>query len=646
MTTKFSQFFVWAILCLGLAVVNVACSDSKDDDPNSGQTDEFKVNITLPAIVEIEDGADCILPLTAGHGILGTDVIQVVAEGLIYDCNINSIDDSGLSFTFPAKLGDGKYVLKLKRGTRKKDLGNMTVKRIAKKVPLDPSTTVYGFVTCDDQPMADVLVSDGVDFAKTNAEGVYQLASKKENGYVFVVLPSGYEAAEANGVVPKHFVQLVGDEATPESASFKLKKANQDNHRILFLGDIHLANRNGDISQFTEFAKDLNAYYDEHSTVKTYIMTLGDMSWDIYWKDYTLDNYIEKVNGLFAGKQFFHTIGNHDNDYATTTNRLAKAPFRKIVGPNYYSVNIGQVHYIFLDDIDCSTYDGTTSRTYKERLFDYQLSWLQKDLSFVDKSTPVMVMMHAPVYRPSGSAAFKESLDGSTSELLAALTGYTVHFVTGHTHKNYNVTPDHGKPVYEHNVGAVCSDWWWSGKLSGILLSTDGTPSGFCISTVNGKNIAWDYKTAGKDFSHQFRSYDLNNVKFESMSNLSGTAAKDWDKYVAAYPGTQNNEVLINVWNFNPKWKVEAALEDGTKLSCRSETNYDPLHILAMSKKRFEGASSSTPNFITQNQPHFFRVKGIPDATSTVVITVTDNNGNTFTERMERPKAFDVATYK
>ncbi|MDE6422092.1 MAG: hypothetical protein K2K95_01580, partial [Muribaculaceae bacterium] len=68
--------------------------------------------------------------------------------------------------------------------------------------------------------------------------------------------------------------------------------------------------------------------------------------------------------------------------------------------------------------------------------------------------------------------------------------------------------------------------------------------------------------------------------------------------------------------------------------------------IKAMAVKRFnEAGITSTPNFITQNYPHFFKATA-PDADTDVVITVKDEFGNVWTENMARPKAFTLENYK
>ena len=54
--------------------------------------------------------------------------------------------------------------------------------------------TIYGTVECNGVPMEGVAVSDGYNIVKTDKRGVYNLASEKRNGNIFITIPSGYEA--------------------------------------------------------------------------------------------------------------------------------------------------------------------------------------------------------------------------------------------------------------------------------------------------------------------------------------------------------------------------------------------------------------------------------------------------------------------
>ena len=130
----------------------------------------------------------------------------------------------------------------------------------------------------------------------------------------------------------------------------------------------------------------------------------------------------------------------------------------------------------------------------------------------------------------------------------------------------------------------------------------------------------------------------------DDIPGISGTAVASWQRYCDAYKGAPENKVLINLWNYDPEWTVTVTTETGQTLEAKPVMAYDPLHIEAMSKKRFQSTKTSAPNFITQNWCHFFEVTA-PDADTDLTITVKDRFGRTFTEKMARPKAFNTAAY-
>ena len=73
---------------------------------------------------------------------------------------------------------------------------------------------------------------------------------------------------------------------------------------------------------------------------------------------------------------------------------------------------------------------------------------------------------------------------------------------------------------------------------------------------------------------------------------------------------------------------------------------YDPLHIAALSVPRFNSSGiTSTPSFVTESATNFFKVKA-DDADVDLTITVKDEFGHTWTEEMQRPKAFSTDAYK
>lgn len=648
-------------LLLALIAVSqlFACGGSDDEKTPA---DNFDVQFTVPGSVDVTEGGECTFAVSGGgKSPLTTDTFILESDaGVSYVCPI--VNTSSDSFT--VRLADGcetgYYKVFVKRDARKKSFGRIYI-NIVEDIDFKPDagTTVYGIVSSAGVGVENVVVSDGAEVTVTNEKGIYQLKSAKKWGYVFISVPSGYEVPSV-GVLPQFHRALKNSADVVERADFKLEKVDgQDSYKIFMLGDMHLANRTGELGQFAQFTSDLTDYMTRHKGEKMYALTLGDMTWDLYWysNSYYFPQYLNTVNSQIKNLQIFHTMGNHDNDFQTRSDYDAAVKYVDQICPTYYSFNIGKVHYVVMDDIDCSSYDGSTSRNYVKSLSAEQLDWLAKDLSYVAKTTPVVVAMHAQVFYPTTSGFKIDHDQVNTLRLFDILDGYTVRFVTGHTHKLFNVTPDapivDGHNFREYNSGSVCASWWWSGNLTpGIHIGTDGTPGGYGIWDVTGTDFQCLYKSTGWPEEYQFRSYDLNNVHFSMAdvplmpSDISASVKNAYMQYVNAYPQNNDNEVLINIWNWNSDWTLSVVDENRKTLPYTEVWAYDPLHIAALSVKRFNNAGlKSTPSFITDKFTHFFKVKA-DDADTDLVITVKDEFGNEWTENMQRPKAFSTDAYR
>ena len=642
-------------------VVFSGCDGTKETPDNPDGTPINVSGIILENSVSAKKGGDVTLKVVGSHGPETGDVIVLMNTAESFDNQIKSIDKGSFTFTLDPKVTTGRYGMLVRRNSQTKIVGHINIDIIFDVVDIEPTggNNVYGVVHCDGEGLADVVVSDGVEVVKTDKDGVYQFKSAKKWGYVFVSIPKGYEVG-SEGVLPQFHATLTEKADKAERHDFNLVKVNQDKYRVYFLGDMHLADRTNDLNQFDNCMKEVKADIMDDD-VKSYVITLGDMTWDLYWysRNYYFPQYLKSVNYYFknAAKQvqFFHTIGNHDHDMCKDGDFNTVIEYVKDIAPTYYSFNIGDVHYIVLDDILCTNVGGAASakpkRTYYSEVTDEQLKWLAKDLSFVSKSTPVIVTSHAPVYAKETvknvNAVTTYYLNNSAT-LISKFKGYNVDFVTGHTHVLYNVDKS-SAGIYEHNAGAVCASWWWSGYLTpGIHICTDGAPGGYSVWDISGTDKKWRYKGTGRDADEQFRSYDLNNVYFtveKDAPKVPAALKSKFEKYTDAYPKNFDNEVLINIWNWNPKWKIEIK-ENGKTLSSTRVKGYDPLHIAALTAKRFNDASlTEEPAFTTTVNYHMFKVKA-SSPTSTIDIKVTDEFGNVYTETMKRPKTFSTEAYK
>ena len=626
-----SELFVsFVLLCC------VSCSD------DSGTGSSFDVQLDIPA--EINVGTDALLKfrIMFGKAPESSDIIVLGdSGGKSHDCGIVNISTKYVTISLYDGAITDNYSVSVRRGKAVKKLGDT---RIIVSDGVEPAegSTVYGRVYCGDKPLKGVVISDGVEVVSTNADGIYQMKSAKKYGYVFISIPSGYEVA-TEGVLPANHVLLKQNASTAERVDFRLFEAgDQTNHTMLVFGDMHLAGgRNNDSQWFREFCLEVNDYINSHSSDKVYAVTLGDMTWDYYWYDrqYQFLAYLNDVKQV-GDLTIFHTIGNHDHDMNLPGDFENAVQFTKEVAPDYYSFNIGKVHYVVLDNIlSTSKGGGKNDRKYNELITNEELAWLAKDLSYVSKSTPVVVTMHATTSNLDTEA--------NRTALFGCLAGYDqVHFITGHTHQVANRKSSNW---YDHNCGAVCADWWdcvykSDGK---VHIGTDGAPGGYEIFDITGTEFKWQFKGTKMDKDIQFRTYDRNNINLSTENYMSGRTAEEkalFEKVAGSWATANNtNEVYINVWNYGPGWSIEVT-ENGKALAVSQATASlfrDPLHIITYIPTSKKTAEDS---FTTKACNHMWKVTA-SSATSALEIKVTDNFGNVYTETMTRPKAFNIDTY-
>ena len=182
--------------------------------------------------------------------------------------------------------------------------------------------TLTGTVTCDGQPVAGVCVSDGVEIVRTDVHGRYAIQSAKEQGFVFVITPSGYTVPLRERLTPDFWARLTKPADVPENHDFVLEKQNQDQYTVLFTTDLHLQHspklNDFDMARRTVFplVQRLYAQHSKKGPVVTF--QLGDLVQDRYWYQYDMDPEKARVflrdNGFTA--PMYSVMGNHDHDGA------------------------------------------------------------------------------------------------------------------------------------------------------------------------------------------------------------------------------------------------------------------------------------------------------------------------------------------
>jgi hypothetical protein len=383
---------------------------------------------------------------------------------------------------------------------------------------------IQGKVTDGKRGIPGVVVSDGYSVVVTDKKGMYSIDADPLATLVWLSTPAGYEFP-AEQSVARHYHHLANEGVY----DFKLNKLQQadEHHKFILWADPQVRNKK-DVKQMMDTSvPDTIAEIKSLGTdAPIHGICVGDIVWD--FKEFFAD--YDKAVALM-GIPFFQTLGNHDMDYKMGGDETSDVTFKATYGPTYYSFNRGKAHYVVMDNV---RYLGT-DRDYDGFFTKEQLDWLAKDLQYVSKDQLLIINVHIPVYN---------SVKNNT-EFYAVLAGYgNVHIMSGHTHYNANNITN---GIFEHNHGTVCGAWWTG------PICEDGTPRGYGVYEVTGNELKWYYKPTGLPKEHQLAIH---------LDQLEG-----------------QTRMIANVWNWDPKWKVEYFLDDQPMGMLKNEIGYDPLSV-------------------------------------------------------------------
>ena len=518
------------------------------------------------------------------------------------------------------------------------------------------ATNVSGTIICDGQGVAGVAVSDGYEVVLTDADGHYAMYSGKKNGYVFYTLPGGYEPMLADGFKPQFWAPLdTDDPGVSEVHDFELQRVDNDRHTVIFAADIHLARRNSDRAYVKRGLIDrLNDEVERAKGTPIYSILLGDLTWDVFWTQnhYNLSDFMADMKHFNYPMTLWPVIGNHDHDPSVpagdNTDFDAAAVWRTIMGPNYYSFNLGQVHYVVLDDIEYLNTansgedysEGVAgSRNYKGAISTEQMQWLTKDLALVDYSTPVVVCLHIPAWSINGNFSYSPRLSNTYMQSYMLNKYENAHIVSGHTHGNYTVRNPSYPHVTEHNVAATCGSLWQSAVLNGHHVCQDGSPAGYMRWTMNGDDLSWTYMPIHEGDT-QMRLYEMNTVKQFYKSNTTMRAIMNEYPTRVDYGTIDDNEVMVNVFSYDPEWQVTIC-EGDSILQCDRVYTEDPFHTLAYDVPQYRLSGYYSTYYTTTLSTHIFKAKA-STATKPITIRVVDTFGNAYLRSIERPHDYSL----
>lgn len=478
--------------------------------------------------------------------------------------------------------------------------------------------TVYGTVTdaSTGKAISNVLVSDGRQIVKTDSKGKYEIVPNTAEAHnVFVIMPSEYEFTRNQWGGWGDFV-CIDSSKKAQKADFKLipRTIAAEKYRILILGDPQqMSSRQHSIDSWTYVSDAVQAYSAAYSG-PLYQISLGDMVTNEIEVSGKAEAYLVKQKK--CNVTTFSVPGNHDHYQKAKSYYDSVTDFSKWFGPYNYSFNLGKQHFVFLDSCAWCETEGST---YNECLNEEAITFLENDLSYVDKSTPVHICTHCPLTKKY-DGLFPSPIKNH-DRMMKALVGRSVNIWYGHIHfnSNFSYTAEElssyaaGVKALDSHVVGRCGGCW---ACSGEVLR-DGAPRGFVELDLNGTANHWQYHSIDSKYAHQWNFYYPGQFAEDKFANVDDTAV-----YCNVY-------MWDNLWTVPEIWVDGVKLGNMTKCIDSNDATYDPLyqHYYIIWKAEGKMAQRDEPSKVYDNT-HLFKY-ALPSSTKNCQIRVTDRWGET-----------------
>ena len=440
--------------------------------------------------------------------------------------------------------------------------------------------TISGTVKGNDGTLLEgVVVSDGHSCVKTDKQGRYYLPADLSSAmYVMVSTPSSYSAPVQDGHATfwKWLKDCTKDTNGKYTADFTLNKiANPNRYKVLMFGDPQPRKRTASLDKFAyssldmcdDMYLDMKEYVAANRNCPVYGIGLGD----IVHQDLTL--LPQYKNGMATtGVITYNVIGNHDQTNKTLPDSESWKGFAEHMGPVNYSFNLGNVHYLMLDNM-ISPGNGPADDNCATGLTDEIWEWVKNDLAHVSFDTQLMVCAHSPmIMKEDGNFRTGSHL----TDLRYLLSKYKKAYVwAGHTHTTFNHV-DKDNPVVEtHTVSRVTGTLW-----NNEYLGANGTPRGYVVVDYDNGEISWKFKPmyyqrgafggyqmGGAVPEYKWRDWDYDATTGRAIMKSDGKPL-DESYQMQVFPpktyGASDMNIYVNVFLWDELWQTPRLTVNGS----------------------------------------------------------------------------------
>ena len=351
--------------------------------------------------------------------------------------------------------------------------------------------------------IADVMVSNGHEVVKTDADGRWSLPVAPGDA-VFVIKPAGYMTpVDPATQLPRfsylhvpdgtpatlnfRFAGVKPTGALPESIDFPLRRQDEPEKFNAILFTDPQPESLAEVGYIRDDVVSATAGVDA-----AFGITHGDVMFD----DLSYYGRYNRIVGT-VGLPWYNCCGNHDMNLEAPDDTHSRETFKRVFGARYSALQYGKVTVLLLDNVEYLGTDPTKANgfgKYRGHFGERQLGFVRNVLANVPRDELVVISHHIPLRTLAGTEPGTANTD--TREFLAAISTHanTVSF-SGHTHTNEHFYLGQADGytaggTHHHHVLAAVSGSWWSGPFDErgipVALESDGSPNGFHILAVDG----------------------------------------------------------------------------------------------------------------------------------------------------------------
>lgn len=251
-----------------------------------------------------------------------------------------------------------------------------------------------------DQPLAGVMVTDGLNVVRTDKKGRFSLPGFEKTRFITITTPAGFET--------KRFYLFTKENR--KSYDFLLtesERTKSKEHSFVQITDTEVTGGMG------RWVTDLKHYIGNEQPA--FLIHTGDICYEPGLKMHT-----EVVNSQTMECPVYYCIGNHD----LVKGNYGEELYETIYGPTWYSFDVGNVHYV-VTPIDHG--DNPTDYTLKD-----VYNWLKNDLALMKKEQALIIFNH-DLFTASDTFVFK----ADNEHILDLRAFNTKAQIYGHMHYNY-----------------------------------------------------------------------------------------------------------------------------------------------------------------------------------------------------------------